>query len=74
MYGWLSAELFAQGLKNAGVNPTRGSLLKALGKITTFTGGNLTAPTDPAAKTVVQLLPDWPDQERQVGASGRPAD
>ncbi len=52
MYGWLSAELFTQGLKNAGQNPTRGSLLKGLGKITNFTGGNLTAPTDPAAKTV----------------------
>lgn len=52
MYGWLSAELFVQGLKNAGKNPSRGSLLQALGKVTTFTGGNLTAPTNPAAKTV----------------------
>jgi len=52
VYGWLSAELFSQGLQAAGKNPTRGSVLKALGKITNFTGGNLTAPTNPAAKTV----------------------
>ncbi|HVX20643.1 MAG TPA: ABC transporter substrate-binding protein [Acidimicrobiales bacterium] len=52
LYGWLSAQLFTQGLKNAGKNPTRGSLLKALGTITSFTGTNLTAPTNPAAKTV----------------------
>jgi len=52
LYGWLSAQLFVQGLKGAGKNPTRGSLLKALGKVTNFTGTNLTAPTNPAAKTV----------------------
>jgi branched-chain amino acid transport system substrate-binding protein len=52
VYGWLSAELFAQGLKNAGKNPSRGSLLTALSKITSFSGNNLAAPTNPAAKTV----------------------
>jgi branched-chain amino acid transport system substrate-binding protein len=52
LYGWVSAELFAQGLKAAGKNPTRGSLLRALSKITTFSATGLQAPTDPAHKTV----------------------
>jgi ABC-type branched-subunit amino acid transport system substrate-binding protein len=52
VYGWLSAELFAQGLKGAGKNPSRGSLLTALSKITSFSGDNLAAPTNPAKKTV----------------------
>jgi ABC-type branched-subunit amino acid transport system substrate-binding protein len=51
MYGWVNAELFAQALKNAGSDPSRGSLLQALGKVTTFTGGNIVAPTDPATKS-----------------------
>jgi ABC-type branched-subunit amino acid transport system substrate-binding protein len=52
LYGWLSAQLFAQGLKNAGKNPSRGSLLQALSKITSFSGSNIVAPANPAAKTV----------------------
>lgn len=51
LYGWTSAELFAEGLKNAGKDPSRGSLLQALGKITTFTATWLQAPTNPAKKT-----------------------
>ncbi len=52
LYGWLSAELFSQALKKAGSDPSRGSLLKALTAITSFSGHNLIAPSDPAAKTV----------------------
>ncbi len=52
LYGWLSGELFSQALKNAGSNPSRGSLLQALSKITSFSGDNIIAPNDPAAKTV----------------------
>ena len=52
LYGWMSAELFADGLKNAGSNPSRGSLLQALDKITTFTGNNIQAPANPVAKTL----------------------
>ncbi len=52
LYAWLSTELFAQALKNAGSNPSRGSELQALSKITAFDGNHLIAPTDPAAKTV----------------------
>jgi ABC-type branched-subunit amino acid transport system substrate-binding protein len=51
LYGWLSAELFAQALKNAGSDPSRGSLLQALSKITEFDGDHIVAPTDPAAKS-----------------------
>ena len=52
LYGWLSAELFSQALKGAGSNPSRGSLLSALSKITTFDGDHIIAPNNPAAKTV----------------------
>ena len=51
-YGWISAELFAQALKNAGSNPSRGSLLQALSKVTSFNAQNLIAPTNPAARTI----------------------
>ena len=49
-YGWLSADLFVQGLKNAGANPSRGSLLQALSKITSFNGSGFNAPSNPSAK------------------------
>ncbi len=52
LYGWLSAQLFAQALQNAGTNPSRGSLLAQLGKITTFDGNHLIGPNNPAAKSV----------------------
>jgi len=51
LYGWLSAELFVQALKNAGSNPSRGSLLQQLRKITSFTGGGLLGEVNPVAKT-----------------------
>jgi hypothetical protein len=51
MYGWVNAQLFAQALANAGSDPSRGSLLQALSKVTTFTAGNIVAPTDPANKS-----------------------
>jgi hypothetical protein len=51
MYGWISCQLFVEALKNAGSNPSRGSVLQALSKVTSFTGGNIVAPTNPAAKT-----------------------
>lgn len=52
LYGWISGELFAQGLKNAGSNPSRGSLLEALNKITTFDASHVIAPNNPVAKTL----------------------
>jgi ABC-type branched-subunit amino acid transport system substrate-binding protein len=50
LFGWLSGELFAQALGSAGTNPTRGSVLKALRGVTSFSGGNLQGPGNPAAK------------------------
>ncbi len=52
LYGWLSAELFSDALKNAGSDPSRGSLLQALSKVTSFSGNNIVTPSNPAAKTV----------------------
>jgi len=49
-YGWLSANLFVQGLKGAGTNPSRGSLLQALSKVTSFNGDGFNAPSNPSAK------------------------
>jgi len=50
LYGWLSAQLFTQALQNAGTNPSRGSLLTELGKITSFDGQHIIGPNNPAAK------------------------
>jgi len=52
LYGWVSAQLFAEALKNAGHTPSRGSLLQALGKITSFTGTGIQFPTNPSHKTL----------------------
>lgn len=52
LYGWLSAQLFTQALRAAGPNPSRGSLLAQLGKITSFDGDHIIGPNNPAAKTV----------------------
>ncbi len=51
LYGWLSAELFVQALNKAGSDPSRGSLLQQLGKITSFTGEGLIGEVNPVAKT-----------------------
>jgi len=52
LYGWLSMQLFAQTLKAAGSNPSRGALLTQLSKVTSFDGDHIIGPNDPAAKTV----------------------
>ena len=52
LYGWLSAQMFAQALTGAGSDPSRGSLLTQLSKITSFDGQHIIGPNDPAAKTV----------------------
>jgi len=48
VYGWASAELFAQALKEAGNPPTRSGLIKALNQVTFFDAGGLVPPSDPA--------------------------
>ena len=50
LFGWSSAQLFAQALKSAGPSPTRGKLLTALSKVTKFSASGLAAPSNPAKK------------------------
>jgi ABC-type branched-subunit amino acid transport system substrate-binding protein len=50
LFGWASAQLFVQALQAAGPNPTRGSVIDQLKKITSFDASGMVAPTDPAAK------------------------
>ncbi|MGA2836236.1 MAG: ABC transporter substrate-binding protein [Acidimicrobiales bacterium] len=51
--GWLCAELFVDALRNAGTDPSRGSLLQALRKITAFQSGNLVPVSNPSGKVPV---------------------
>ncbi len=48
VYGWASAELFVQALKEAGNPPTRAGLIQALNQVTFFDAGGLVPPSDPA--------------------------
>jgi ABC-type branched-subunit amino acid transport system substrate-binding protein len=48
VYGWTSAELFADALKQAGNPPTRAGLVRALNKVTVFNSGGLIPLSDPA--------------------------
>jgi ABC-type branched-subunit amino acid transport system substrate-binding protein len=50
LYGWINAQLFVQGLKAAGSNPTRASLEAQLNKITSFDANGLIATQNPAQK------------------------
>jgi ABC-type branched-subunit amino acid transport system substrate-binding protein len=53
LYGWLCTQLFADALRAAGAHPTRGSLLEALRRTTSFTGSNLIPDGDPARKAPI---------------------
>jgi len=48
IYGWTSAELFVQALRQAGIPPTRAGLIQALNKVTLFDGDGLVPPGNPA--------------------------
>jgi ABC-type branched-subunit amino acid transport system substrate-binding protein len=48
LFGWASAQLFVDGLKNAGNPPTRAGLEAALDKITSFNASGLITTSDPA--------------------------
>lgn len=50
LFGWTSAQLFANALAKAGKHPTRGSVLAALAKVNRFDASGLLAPTNPAKK------------------------
>jgi hypothetical protein len=47
LYGWISGMLFAEGMKNAGANPTPASLLATLRQVTSFDANGLIATSDP---------------------------
>jgi ABC-type branched-subunit amino acid transport system substrate-binding protein len=51
MYAWNSASLFVQALQNAGANPSRGSILQALSKITSYNGGFIVTTSNPVTRT-----------------------
>jgi ABC-type branched-subunit amino acid transport system substrate-binding protein len=51
--GWLNAQLFVQALRNAGSDPSRGSLLRALHRITAFDSGNLIPVSNPAERVPI---------------------
>ena len=50
LYGWTSAELFAQALASAGPHPTRGSLLRELHRVTSFNADGLIVTSDPSTR------------------------
>jgi ABC-type branched-subunit amino acid transport system substrate-binding protein len=50
LFGWLSAQLFSQAFDAAGPNPTRGSVLQQLRKITSFNGNYLIDTGNPGDK------------------------
>jgi branched-chain amino acid transport system substrate-binding protein len=50
LYGWASAALFVQAVKDAGANLSRAGILSALGKITSFDAGGLMPKSNPAGK------------------------
>jgi ABC-type branched-subunit amino acid transport system substrate-binding protein len=51
LYAWNSTALFTQALRNAGKDPSRGSILQALSKITSYNGGYIVTNSNPAART-----------------------
>lgn len=50
MYGWINAEMFADALAKAGSDPSRGSVLQQLAKITSYDADGLVGPNNPAGK------------------------
>lgn len=48
LYGWAAAQLFVQGLRNAGDPPTRAGLEAALDKVTSFNASGLLTTSNPA--------------------------
>ena len=51
LYGWLSASSSSRPCRNAGTDPSRGSILPRCRKITSFNGGNIVTTSNPAART-----------------------
>ena len=85
LYGWASAQLFTQGLRAAGANPTRASLVAALGRITSFNADGLIPNENPSANIpadcwllaqirsgkIVRATPPTPTSGFQCSPGGR---
>jgi ABC-type branched-subunit amino acid transport system substrate-binding protein len=56
LYGWAAAQLFVQGLKNAGNPPTRAGLLTALSKITSFNASGILTGGNPSTNVPVSCI------------------
>lgn len=52
LFGWSSAQLFAQALKAAGPNPTRAQLFDQLNKVTSFNASGLLPPGENPAQNI----------------------
>jgi ABC-type branched-subunit amino acid transport system substrate-binding protein len=50
LYGWISGMLFAEGLDNAGANPTSAALLRSLKRVHSFDADGLIAPDNPGGR------------------------
>ena len=50
LYGWASAELYVEGVRAAGPNPTPSQVTNALANISSFDASGLMAPSNPAGK------------------------
>lgn len=50
LYGWISGMLFAQGLENAGADPTPADLLQSLKQVRSFDADGLIATSDPGGR------------------------
>ncbi len=70
LMGWESANLFAQGLKAAGKNPTRSAVITDINKITKDTGGPKGGVTAPVNWTTAHTKSSPPACETYVQASG----
>ena len=46
MEGWLSAATFVAGLRAAGPHPTQASVVSAINRLRSYTGGGLMTPVD----------------------------
>ena len=64
LYGWASAQLFVQALKDAGNPPTRAGLEAALDKVTSFNASGILTTGDPAGQHPRRLRPLGPGPER----------
>jgi ABC-type branched-subunit amino acid transport system substrate-binding protein len=59
MYGWTSAKLFVQALRDAGPKATRAGLLQSLQKVKEYDADGMLAPSGPAAKKPATCYVLW---------------